>query len=74
LLYDKDQTKEDDEEFAFGELLLDKKLLVVSYNDLININKQEKIKLGSNVLVKIITMENQLLDLCFVLVSGEINT
>jgi hypothetical protein len=53
LLYDKDSTKEKDEEFALVELLLEKKLLVVNYNDLIDINKQGKIKLGSNVLVKI---------------------
>ncbi|CAF4769877.1 unnamed protein product [Rotaria sp. Silwood1] len=52
LLCENDQTKENDEKFALVEFLLNKKLLVVNHNDLINLNKQGKIKLGSNVLVK----------------------
>jgi hypothetical protein len=53
LLFDKDQTMEKNEQFALVKLVLSRELLIVNYNDLRNLNKQEKTKLGSDVLVKI---------------------
>ncbi len=52
LLCGNDENRENKQQFALIELTLHKKLLVVNYNDLINLNKQTKIKLGSSVLVK----------------------
>jgi hypothetical protein len=53
LLCKEDQSNEHREKFALIELTLNKKLLVVNYNDLIGLNEEVRIKLGSNVLAKL---------------------
>ena len=52
LLFENEQTNKQNEEFVLIELAYNKKLLVNKFVDLLRLNKQDRIRVGSNILIK----------------------